>query len=268
MSGRGEAAGRPERTVARSANRPPTPPVLAARDIRKRFGGVIALDGVSLDVSAGAVTCLLGDNGAGKSTLIKVLSGVHQPTGGTVELDGTPVTLDSPRHARRAGIATVHQDPAVVGLMSVWRNFFLAREPTRGWGPMRRLDVTTARAATRDALSAFGIHVDNVDRPLATLSGGERQSVAIARAVHTGARVLILDEPTAALGVRQAGLVLDRIERVRDAGVGVLLVSHNPRHAAAVGDSFVVLSGGRVAARHERGSVTPEALAALMAGEG
>jgi simple sugar transport system ATP-binding protein len=126
--------------------------------------------------------------------------------------------------------------------------------------------VRAARDGTRETLAAFGIRVDDVDRPLATLSGGERQSVAIARAVHTGARVLILDEPTAALGVRQAGLVLDRIERARDAGIGVLLVSHNPRHAATVGDAFVVLRSGRVVARRQRGEITPEALATLMAG--
>ncbi len=242
-----------------------TPPALAARDIVKRFDGVTALDGVTLEVRAGAVTCLLGDNGAGKSTLIKVISGVHAPTGGRVELDGRPITLASPRDARRRGIATVHQDPALVPLMSVWRNFFLGREPIRGRGPARRLDVAAARTGTRRGLEAFGIHIDDVDRPLATLSGGERQSVAIARAVDTGARVLILDEPTAALGVRPAGKVLDRIARARDTGVGVVLVSHNPVHAAEVGDTFVVLRNGRVAAR-PTGAATAARLAALMAG--
>lgn len=240
------------------------PPLLAARSVGKRFGGVTALHDISLEVDAGAVTCLLGDNGAGKSTLIKVLSGVHRPSTGTVELDGHAVTLRSPRDARARGIATVHQDPAVVALMSVWRNFFLGREPTRGRGPLRRLDTDHARTATRTALDEFGIHIDDVDRPLATLSGGERQSVAIARAAHAGARVLILDEPTAALGVRQAGLVLDRIRHARDTGVGVVLVSHNPRHAAAVGDRFIILRNGAVAARPTADETTPAKLTELM----
>jgi simple sugar transport system ATP-binding protein len=241
-----------------------THPLLAARAVGKRFGGVTALDDVSLEVRAGAVTCLLGDNGAGKSTLIKVLSGVHSPGSGAVEVEGRAVALDSPRTARRHGIATVHQDPALVPLMSVWRNFYLGREPVRGRGPLRRLDAAAARSGTRSALDAFGIHLDDVDRPLATLSGGERQSVAIARAADAGARVLILDEPTAALGVRQAGRVLDRIRRARDTGVGLLLVTHNPRHAVAVGDAFVVLRNGRVAARHARGDIDAVRLAELM----
>ena len=241
-------------------------PVLAARAVGKRFAGVVALEDVTLAARAGEVTCLLGDNGAGKSTLIKVLSGVHPPAHGHVEVDGRPVRLESPRHARRLGIATVHQDPAVFPLMSVWRNVFLGRETTVGRGPLRRLDAAAARDGTRRELAAFGIHVDDVDRPLATLSGGERQSVAIARAVHTGARALILDEPTAALGVRQAGLVLDRVERARDAGIAVILVSHNPRHALKVGTRFVVLRNGRVIARRGRDALTHEALSALMAG--
>lgn len=245
---------------------PPTPPVLAARDVTRRFGRVTALEDASLEARAGRVTCLLGDNGAGKSTLIKVLAGVHPPTEGAVEVDGRAVVLGSPRGAQRHGIATVYQDLAVIPLMSVWRNFFLGREPTVGWGPLRRLDAAACRAATREALDAFAIRIDDVDRPLGTLSGGERQSVAIARAVHAGARALILDEPTAALGVRQAGLVLEHVRRVRDAGVGVLLVTHNPRHALEAGDAFVVLRRGRVVAEMDRGAATLAGLTELMAG--
>ncbi|HUG42329.1 MAG TPA: ATP-binding cassette domain-containing protein [Longimicrobiales bacterium] len=241
-------------------------PVLAARHLTRRFGRVTALDDATLEVYAGGVTCLLGDNGAGKSTLIKVLAGVHPPTEGAVEVDGRAVVLGSPRDAQRHGIAVVYQDLAVIPLMSVWRNFFLGREPTVGHGPLRRLDAAACRAATRDALHDFAIRIDDVDRPLGTLSGGERQSVAIARAVHAGARALILDEPTAALGVRQAGLVLEHIRRVRDAGVGVLLVTHNPRHAREAGDAFVVLRRGRVAARFRRGEVEAAGLIELMAG--
>jgi simple sugar transport system ATP-binding protein len=241
-------------------------PVLAARGVARRFGRVTALEDASLDVRAGRVTCLLGDNGAGKSTLIKILAGVHRPSEGHVEVDGREVALDSPRAARRHGIATVYQDLAVIPLMSVWRNFFLGREPTVGRGPFRRLDAAACRRQTRAALESFAIAVDDVDRPLGTLSGGERQSVAIARAVHSGARALILDEPTAALGVRQARLVLDHIGRTRDAGVGILLVTHNPRHALDVGDDFVILRRGRVAVRATRGEVELADLAAAMSG--
>ena len=243
-----------------------TPAVLAARGVTKRFGRVTALEDAALEVRAGRVTCLLGDNGAGKSTLLKVLAGVHPPTEGAVEVDGRPVAFHSPRDAQRHGIAVVYQDLAVIPLMSVWRNFFLGREPVKGRGLLRRLDVAACRAATRGALEEFGIAVADVDRPLGTLSGGERQSVAIARAVHAGARALILDEPTAALGVRQSALVLERIRRVRDAGVGVLLVTHTARHALEVGDAFVVLRQGRVAESLGRGEVDAPRLLDLMAG--
>ena len=242
--------------------------VLAARGVSRRFGPVTALEDVTLELPAGRVTCLLGDNGAGKSTLIKVLAGVHQPSTGSVEVDGAPVTLTSPRVARGHGIETVYQDLAVIPLMSVWRNFFLGREPTIGRGPFRRLDTAVARRRTRDGLQRFGIAVADVDRPLGTLSGGERQSVAIARAVDTGARVLILDEPTAALGVRQSALVMDHVRRAAGQGVAVLLVTHHPRQALDAGDAFVVLRHGRVAARHEAGEVELEELLEGMSGEG
>jgi simple sugar transport system ATP-binding protein len=244
------------------------PPVLAARGVTRRFGAVTALEDASLELRAGQVTCLLGDNGAGKSTLIRILAGVQPPTDGRVEVDGRPVRLDSPRAARQHGIATVYQDLAVIPLMSVWRNFFLGREPVVGRGPFRRLDARACRLATRQALDTFAIRIADVDRPLGTLSGGERQSVAIARAVHAGARALILDEPTAALGVRQALLVLDHVRQVREAGVAVLLVTHNPRHALEIGDTFVVLRRGRVAARLSRGEADLARLADLMSGGG
>ena len=144
---------------------------------------------------------MLGDNGAGKSTLIKILSGVHQPTTGGLLMDGQPVDLHSPRDALDAGIATVYQDLAMVPLMAIWRNFFLGSEPTKGWGPLRRFDKETAKRITRKEMLDMGIDIRDPDQPVGTLSGGERQSVAIARAVHFGARLLILDEPTSALGV-------------------------------------------------------------------
>lgn len=240
------------------------PPLLRAERVSKRFGSVIALDDVSLDVVAGKITCLLGDNGAGKSTLIRVLSGVHAPTRGRCLVEGEPVTFDSPRAALERGIATVHQDLALIPLLSVWRNFFLGVEPTRGAGLWRRLDVKSCRQQTLHVLGELGIRLNDPDQPVGTLSGGERQCVAIGRAIHLGARVLILDEPTAALGVRQAELVLDLLRRARERAIGVLLITHNPAHAATVGDHFVVLRHGRVLAHHPRAEVGLEQLIRLM----
>ncbi|HEX6641232.1 MAG TPA: ATP-binding cassette domain-containing protein [Thermoanaerobaculia bacterium] len=243
-----------------------TTPLLAVERVSRRFGSVDALRDVSFDVEAGRVTCLLGDNGAGKSTLIGILSGVHEPTAGRVLLEGEPLELRSPRDARAHGIATVHQDLALVPLMSVWRNFFLGSEPTRGRGLLRRIDVDACRRDAAAALAQLGIEGRDVDQPVGTLSGGERQAVAIARAIHFGARVLILDEPTAALGVRQAATVLRFVAAARDRGVAVVLVTHNPQHALGVGDRFVVLRRGAVVGDHRRGHIGADQLARLMEG--
>jgi simple sugar transport system ATP-binding protein len=233
---------------AASANADSAAPLLRAEHITKRFGAVTALEDVSFDVHAGQVTCLLGDNGAGKSTLIRILSGVFPPSTGRLLLDGDEVRFSAPRDALARGIATVYQDLALVPLMSVWRNFHLGAEPTVGRGPLRRIDVAAARRAALDALAGFGIMLADAERPVGTLSGGERQSIAIARAVHRGARVLILDEPTAALGVRQSALVLDTIRSVRQRGIGVVFITHDPRQADALADRRVVLEKGRVQA--------------------
>src|SRR5690349_24376290 len=219
-------------------------PLLEIRNASKFFGSVISLKDISTTVRAGAVTCVLGDNGAGKSTFIKMLSGVHQPDEGQLLMDGQPVSFSSPREALDAGIATVYQDLAMIPLMAVWRNFFLGAEPTRGRGPFRRFDAGRARQVTRQALGDMGIDIRDPDQPVGTLSGGERQSVAIARAVHFGARVLILDEPTSALGVKQAGVVLKYIARSRGEGLGVVFITHNPHHAYPVGDRFLLLNRG------------------------
>jgi simple sugar transport system ATP-binding protein len=239
---------------------------LEAREISKFFGSVNALREVSLEIRPGAVTCVLGDNGAGKSTLIKILSGVFPPDGGEFLVDGKAVRFSSPRDARNAGIATVYQDLAMVPLMSVWRNFFLGSEPTKGWGPLRRFDVDTAKALTREGLRSMGIDVRDPDQPVGTLSGGERQCVAIARAVHFGARVLILDEPTSALGVKQAGVVLKHIAKARDMGLGVVFITHNPHHAYPVGDRFVVLNRGRGMGNYAKSEIAREDLVRQMAG--
>jgi simple sugar transport system ATP-binding protein len=243
-----------------------TAPLLELRDVGKTFGTVIALDGISTTVRAGEVTCVLGDNGAGKSTLIKILSGVHRPDRGAVLLDGVPVDWSAPREALDAGIATVYQDLAMIPLMAVWRNFFLGREVTKGWGPLRRFDSAQARRVTRQALGDMGIDIRDPDQPVGTLSGGERQSVAIARAVHFGARVLILDEPTSALGVRQAGVVLRYIAQARDRGVGVVFITHNPHHAFPVGDRFLLLGRGRSLGDFAKDEITQQEVTRLMAG--
>ena len=241
-------------------------PALEARDVSKRFEAVRALAGVSIDVPSGAVTCLLGDNGAGKSTLIKILSGIFPPDSGKVALDGAPVSFRSPRDALDRGIACVYQDLAMIPLLPVARNFFLGREPTRGRGPARRVDWKEAARATQVELERVGIRLRNPNQAVGTLSGGERQSVAIARAVHFGAKVLILDEPTAALGVREAGLVLRLMRQTRERGLAVLFITHNVAHAEAVGDRFVVLNRGRELARFQRGEASREELQDLMAG--
>ena len=240
--------------------------LLETREISKYFGSVNALRDISMTVRAGEVTCVLGDNGAGKSTLIKILSGVFPPDAGEFLVDGAPVRFTSPRDARAHGVSTVYQDLAMVPLMSVWRNFFLGSEPTRGWGPARRFDVEKAKRLTREQLRTMGIDVRDPEQPVGTLSGGERQSVAIARAIYFGARLLILDEPTSALGVKQAGVVLRHIAQSRDRGLGVIFITHNPHHAYPVGDRFVVLNRGRSLGDFTKGQIARDELVRLMAG--
>jgi simple sugar transport system ATP-binding protein len=240
--------------------------LLEVDHIGKYFGNVVALKDVSARVNAGEVTCILGDNGAGKSTLIKILSGVHPHDEGRLLVDNVDTHFASPRDARAAGVATVYQDLAMVPLMSIWRNFFLGAEPTKGFGPLRRFDVAFAKRIVREQMLEMGIDIRDPDQPVGTLSGGERQSVAIARAIYFGARVLILDEPTSALGVKQAGIVLKYIVQARDRGVGVIFITHNPLHAFPVGDHFILLNRGKVIGDYRKGSVTREELVRQMAG--
>lgn len=234
------------------------------REASLQFGSVRALHNVSMSIGDAEVVCLLGDNGAGKSSLIRVLSGVHQPTAGRLFINGDAVHLASPRASLDRGIATVHQDLALVPMLPVWRNFYLGAEPVRGRGPFRRIDVAAARAGVTTALAEFGISLRDPDTPMARLSGGERQSVAIARALQRGARLLILDEPTAALGVKQAEIVLRTIAAAREKGTGVLFVTHNPQHAFRVGDRFVVLQQGAVIGEFLKAETSAERLAELM----
>ncbi|MBD3309055.1 ATP-binding cassette domain-containing protein [candidate division KSB3 bacterium] len=243
-----------------------TTPLVEMQDIVKHFGSVIALSGVSLTVYPGEVVGLLGDNGAGKSTLIKALSGVHKPTKGKIYVEGQEVAFDSPRDAQTAGIATVYQDLAMIPLMSITRNFFMGREPLKKRGPLKVFDFETAHQVTHDEIMKIGIDIRDPHQAVGTLSGGERQTVAIARAVYFGAKVLILDEPTSALGVAQTSMVLRYVHQVRQKGIGVILITHNVRHAYAVGDRFTVLNRGRTLGTYTKDDISIEELQNLMAG--
>ncbi|GCB44095.1 ATP-binding cassette domain-containing protein [Streptomyces sp. NL15-2K] len=240
--------------------------IVELRGTGKSYGNIRALHGVDLKVFANQVSCVLGDNGAGKSTLIKIISGLHQHTEGDFLVDGEPVRFSTPREALDKGIATVYQDLAVVPLMPVWRNFFLGSEKTKGPWPVRRLDIDWMKKTADEELRNMGIVLDDMEQPIGTLSGGQRQCVAIARAVYFGARVLILDEPTAALGVKQSGVVLKYIAAARERGLGVIFITHNPHHAYMVGDHFSVLRLGTMELSAARDQITLEELTNHMAG--
>ena len=243
-----------------------TVPIIQMKNIEKHFGAVIALAGVSLDVIAGECHCLLGDNGAGKSTFIKTMSGVHKPTKGEILFEGKPLHFDRPRDAITAGIATVYQDLAMIPLMSVSRNFFMGNEPLKKIAGISFFDHEYANNVTMEEMKKMGINLRGPDQAVGTISGGERQTVAIARAVHFGAKILILDEPTSALGVRQTANVLATVDRVRNKGIAVVFITHNVRHAMAVGDRYTVLNRGTTLGTAKRGEITPEELQNMMAG--
>ena len=316
-----------------AANPPSAAPLLEVRGLAKYYGNIIALEDISTTVEAGKVTCVLGDNGAGKSSFIKILSGVHHHDAGEVLLDGEEVQFKSPRDALDRGIATVYQDLAVVPLMSVWRNFWLGDEPRRGIWPIRWVDIPKAKRVAKEELLKMGIDIRDTEQFVGTLSGGERQSVAIARAAvpgasglirvepttaprvdsavdhpdfHTfpdahsandplriearaardaehkaslerksvaiarasyrGARVLILDEPTSALGVKQSGVVLRYIVEAARRNLGVIFITHNPNHAYPVGDRFLILNRGRSLGNFAKEEISQDQLTALMAG--
>ncbi len=240
--------------------------LLELRNISKYYGNIIALQGVTTEVNAGEVTCVLGDNGAGKSTFIKILAGVHQHDDGDFLLEGDPVRFNSPREALDRGIAAVYQDLAMVPLMSVWRNFFLGSEPTKGIWPFEWIDRAGAKDIAKEEMAKMGIDIRDTEQAVGTLSGGERQSVAIARAVYFGAKVLILDEPTSALGVKQSGVVLRYIVEAAKRGLGVIFITHNPSHAYPVGDRFLILNRGKSMGNFAKSEVTQPELTQLMSG--
>ncbi len=243
-----------------------TAPTLEIENIAKFYGNINALQDITTSVDAGKVTCVLGDNGAGKSTFIKILAGAHRQSEGTIRMDGEEVNFNSPRDALAKGIATVYQDLAMVPLMSVWRNFFLGAEPTRSFGPFRWIDVDTAKRVAKEEMAKMGIDIRDTEQPVGTLSGGERQSVAIARAAYFGAKVLILDEPTSALGVKQSGVVLKYIVAARQRGLAVIFITHNPHHAWPVGDRFMILNRGRSLGNFAKDEITRDELVTMMAG--
>ncbi len=245
---------------------PGTPPVVELRGVTVRFGSVPALSRVSLALRAGEVTCVLGENGSGKSTLVAVLSGMLRHGSGRLLLAGAPVRFRSPAQARAQGIATIWQDLAIAPLMSVWRNFFLGAEPTRGIWPFRRLDVGRAEEIAAREIARVGVTGLDPGQPASALQAGERQSLAIARALHFGARALVIDEPTAPMTVAQRALVLQSVESARSAGLAVLFVTHSPQYAHLVGDRFVLLGGGRVAGDLTRDDVEVDDLTRLVAG--
>ncbi|KAB8044397.1 ATP-binding cassette domain-containing protein [Janthinobacterium aquaticum] len=241
--------------------------ILALENVSKRFGSVLALQNVTMRLKEGEVHCLLGDNGAGKSTLIKTLAGVHKPTDGQYMVDGKPVIFNSPSEALDMGVATVYQDLALVPLLSVARNFFMGREPMKKlFGMVRVMDIDYAADTARAKLAEMGIMVRDPHQAIGTMSGGEKQCLAIARAIHFGARVLILDEPTAALGVKQSFNVLKLIYKARERGISVIFITHNVHHAYPVGDSFTLLNRGRSLGTFTKDTVTKDELLDMMAG--
>lgn len=240
--------------------------LIQMKNVGKSYGAIRALRGINLTVRAGEVACVLGDNGAGKSTLIKIMAGLHPHNEGTMIVNGEEASFSSPRQALAAGIATVYQDLAVVGLMEVWRNFFLGAELVSGKGGLAPLKIADMKRICDQELRKMGIVVKDLDAPISDLSGGQRQCVAIARAVYFGAKVLILDEPTAALGVKQSGVVLKYVAAARDAGLGVVFITHNPHHAYMVGDHFIILKLGQAVLDKKAEEVSLDELTRQMAG--
>lgn len=226
--------------MSQTAGQTRSEPILSLQNVSKKFGAVSALTDIELDVHAGEVVALVGDNGAGKSTLVKVLAGVHSPTTGTIHFDGREVTLDSPAAAMKLGIATVYQDLALCENLDVVANLFLGHELSP-----YALDEVAMEVRAWTLLQELAARIPSVREPIASLSGGQRQTVAIARSLILNPRIIMLDEPTAALGVAQTAEVLNLIERVRDRGLGVIMISHNMEDVRAVADRIVVLRLGR-----------------------
>jgi len=243
-----------------------TPPAVRMENITKMFGTVCALQDVTFEVGKNQVMALLGDNGAGKSTLIKILTGVHTPTRGQIYIDGMPVKINSPHDARALGIETVYQDLALVNLMSIARNFFLGRELVKKVGPIDWLQANEMNRVTHEVLEDIGIHIRSPQERVGKLSGGERQSIAIGRALHFGAKLLILDEPTSALSVKETRKVLTYIENARERGLSVIFITHNVYHVYEVADAYTIIRHGQNVGTYPKGELSVNDIADLITG--
>lgn len=241
-----------------------TQALIQMKNIRRQFGTIVALDGVDFEVYPGKVHGLLGDNGAGKSTLIKVLMGVYPPTSGQILWEDRPVRINSPHDAQELGIEAVYQDLALIPLMSIARNFYLGREPTRKLGPLNILDHKTMATQAEEALLELGIHIRSPDHPVGSLSGGERQSVAIGRAVHFGKRLLILDEPTSALSIGETRKVLSYTTAAAEKGMSVIFITHNIFHVFEVADIFTIIYHGKKIGDFPKEEVSQEEVADMI----
>ena len=242
-------------------------PLIEINNLVKRFGQFTALNGVSLKIYPGEVHALLGDNGAGKSTLIKVLSGVHHPSAGEIKIEGEKVNFLSPKDSSEAGIGTVYQDLALNPLTTVTRNFFLGREVIKGFRLFGLMDFKKMNQITINEMAKIGIDIKNPNQPVGTMSGGQRQTLAIARAIYFGAKILILDEPTSALGQKQQMEVLKTIKKVQKLGnIAIILITHNEIHARLIADRFTFLSLGEVIGQGEASDLEGEDIKRLMAG--
>jgi simple sugar transport system ATP-binding protein len=242
-------------------------PILDVRAVFKRFGGVEALKGVSLALHAGEVVALAGDNGAGKSTLIKTISGVYQADQGEIRFAGEPVSFATPQAARAHGIETIYQDLALADNLSIGANIFLGREPMRRLlGVLPVIDRPAMAAAAKETMARLDFHVSRLDAPVGRFSGGQRQAVAIGRAIYWNARILIMDEPTAALGVPEQRKVIRLIQTLREQGQGIIFISHNLQDIFAVADRIVVLRRGNLAGERAIADTTPDDIVKLMIG--
>lgn len=242
-------------------------PVVYMENIVKRFGTITALEGVDFKVEKHQVMALLGDNGAGKSTLIKILTGVHAPTGGRIYFEGNPVQIKSPRDARYMGIETVYQDLALVNLMSITRNFFLGREMVRKIGPFNWLRRKEMNRLTLESLAEVGIEIRSPTEKVGKLSGGERQSIAIGRAMHFGAKLLILDEPTSALSVAETRKVLTYVTNAKERGLSVILITHNVNHAYPLADQYTIIRRGKKVGTYDREELSVDDVSNLITGD-
>ncbi|SFN35548.1 ATP-binding cassette domain-containing protein [Mycetocola miduiensis] len=240
--------------------------VLTADNITKSFGGVHALKGASIGMRRGEITALIGDNGAGKSTLVRCLSGIHRPDSGTITLDGEDVTFETPNLARQHGIETVHQNLALVEELAVWQNFFLGRELTKGAGPFKTLDRKQMKSTSHELLNNLAVNAPSVTSKVRRLSGGQRQAVAIARAAGWGSKIVIMDEPTAALGVQETARVENVINTLRDSGVAVLLISHNFDQVMRLSNHIWVMRAGLAVAERRSSETSGDELVALITG--